>query len=120
LLEGDLLETLPEPVNIIVANLPYVREEELKRLAPEIRWFEPLLALDGGEDGLDKVRQFLSQSGDRLIPPGIILLEVGLGQAQEVKTIAEGYFSSLSIDVIPDLSGIDRVVRVGAVCSRRL
>ncbi len=112
LLKGNLLEPLPEPVNIIVANLPYVRKEDLNQLAPEIQWFEPLMALDGGKDGLDVIREFLCQSRDKLASPGIILLEVGLGQARRVRTIAEAYFSGKNIDVIPDLSGIDRVVRI--------
>lgn len=113
LLKGDLLEVLPEPVNIMVANLPYVRRGDIVGLMPEIREFEPLVALDGGEDGLDKVRRFLPQCRDKVTSPGIILLEVGLGQAQQVKTTAEGCFSSKSIiEIIPNLGGIERVVRI--------
>ncbi|RLC59349.1 MAG: peptide chain release factor N(5)-glutamine methyltransferase, partial [Chloroflexi bacterium] len=56
LLQGDLLEPLPEPVNVIIANLPYVKNHELRMLPPEIMNFEPSVALIGGEDGLNVIR----------------------------------------------------------------
>ncbi len=112
LLAGNMLEVLPEPVDLIVANLPYIRDSEMEGLSPEIRMFEPKLALAGGEDGLDKVRQLCRQAGDRLRPQGCLLIETGLGQGREVTTFLDSLFPSARITVIPDLSGIDRVVSV--------
>ena len=73
-LHGSLLAPLPGPVDLIAANLPYVMSAELPTLDPEVRLFEPHEALDGGEDGLDLVRELLTQVPDKLIPGGAVLL----------------------------------------------
>ena len=109
LLQGDMLHPLPEPVDIIIANLPYVREAELSQVGSA--GFEPLLALNGGVDGLDKIRQLCGQAGDRLCPQGSLLLEIGQGQATAVTALLSRLFPLAEIEVIPDLSGIERVVR---------
>ena len=106
LLQGDMLNPLPEPVDLIIANLPYVTEIEL----PQIAGFEPLLGLNGGWDGLKKIRQLCHQVGDRLCPEGCLLLEIGQGQVRAVTTLLCRLFPSAKIEVVPDLSGIDRVV----------
>ncbi|MFC2073197.1 peptide chain release factor N(5)-glutamine methyltransferase [Chloroflexota bacterium] len=108
LLEGDMLDPLPEPVDLIVANLPYVRESEL----PQINTvnFEPSLALNGGPDGLEKIRKLCTQIGDKLHPGGCLLLEIGQKQGGAVTTFLHNLLPSAEIEVTPDLSGIDRVV----------
>jgi len=106
LLHGDMLDPLPEPVDLIITNLPYVRELEL----PNPANFEPLLALDGGSDGLEKIRQLCRQVKDKLRPKGCLLLEIGQGQKRAVTTFLRSLFPSSKIEVAPDLSGIDRVV----------
>ena len=63
LAKGDLLEPLPEPVDLIVANLPYIPTSRIPTLQPEIQW-EPSAALDGGDDGLDLIRRLMSQAPD--------------------------------------------------------
>ena len=110
LLLGNMLEVLPEPVDLIVANLPYIRDSEIEKLSPEIQKYEPSLALAGGEDGLDKVRQLCRQAGDNLRPEGCLLLEIGQEQGEAVAAFLHSFFPSANVDVIPDLSGIDRVV----------
>jgi len=72
--------------------------------------FEPRLALNGGSDGLEKIRQLCSQAGNRLRPEGCLLLEIGQGQGKEVTTFLHSLFPLARIEVTPDLSGIDRVV----------
>ena len=113
LLQGNLLEPLPEAVDLIIANLPYVRELEL----PNSVNSEPLLALNGGSDGLERIRQLCSQLGNKLRPKGCLLLEIGQGQRRAVTTFLRSLFPSAEIEVAPDLSGIDRVVRL-ALTSR--
>ena len=110
LLLGNMLEVLPEPVDLIVANLPYIRDSEIEKLSPEIQKYEPRLALAGGEDGLDKVRQLCRQAGERLRPEGCLLLEIGQEQGEAVTAFLHSFFPSANVDVMPDLSGIDRVV----------
>ncbi len=108
LLEGDMLDPLPESVDLIVANLPYVREAELSRI--NTHGFEPALALNGGLDGLGKIRKLGSQIGDKLRSGGCLLLEIGQGQGEAVTTFLHSLFPLAKIEVTPDLSGIDRVV----------
>ena len=104
LLQGDLLDPLPEPVDLIVANLPYVKKTEI-----DTKNFEPQLALNGGSDGLDKIRQLCRQLNDKLLPEGCLLLEIGEGQRRTVTTLLRSLFPSAQIEVTPDLSGIDRM-----------
>jgi len=106
LLEGDLLSPLPEPVDLILANLPYVEERELSGAMK----FEPPLALNGGVDGLQKIRQLCHQLGGKLHPEGCLLLEIGQGQAVAVTKLLQSLFPGAKIEVSPDLSGIERVV----------
>jgi release factor glutamine methyltransferase len=108
LLRGDLLSPLPEPVSLIVANLPYVEEEEVSRRGPA--GFEPALALDGGGDGLKKIRALCRGLGERLRPGGSLLLEVGLGQSRKVAGLLGSLFPEAAIEITPDLAGIERVV----------
>jgi release factor glutamine methyltransferase len=108
LLKGNLLEVLPQPVDIITANLPYVRETDLHRTGPVSA--EPRLALDGGVDGLERIRQLCRQAGSKLRPSGHMLLEIGQGQAGAVTMLLRSLFPGARVDVLPDLSGIDRVI----------
>ncbi|HEY56344.1 MAG TPA: peptide chain release factor N(5)-glutamine methyltransferase [Dehalococcoidia bacterium] len=108
LLRGDLLSPLPEPVDLIVANLPYVGEEEVSRRG--LAGFEPALALNGGGDGLEKIRELCSGLGEGLCPGGTLLLEVGMGQSRTVAGLLHSLFPEAGIEITPDLSGIERVV----------
>jgi len=112
LLQGNLLEPLPRPVDMIVANLPYIKDCEFKDLSPEIRKFEPTIALAGGEDGLDKIQQILEQMPGKLNDEACFLLEIGQGQGEMVTSLIKSYSPQASIELIPDLGGIERVVKV--------
>ena len=112
LLQGDLLASLPEPVHIIVANLPYVPRPELEALPPEIRLHEPRGALDGGEDGLAAIRRLLAQAPAHLWPGGAILLEIGQGQGPAVAALSRQHFPAAAIVVHGDSGGQERVVAI--------
>ena len=105
LLQGNMLEPLPEPVDFIVSNLPYVREKEI-----DAGNFEPVLALNGGADGLESIRRLCYQIGGKLRPGGYLLLEIGQGQKRIISTLLRSLCPLAEIEVTPDLSGIDRVV----------
>jgi release factor glutamine methyltransferase len=113
LLQGNLLEPLSQPVDMIVANLPYIKDCEFKDLSPGIINFEPTTALAGGEDGLDKIQQILEQMPGKLNYGGCFLLEIGKGQGIEVTSLIKSYFPQASIELISDLGAIERVVKVG-------
>ena len=108
LLQGDMLEPLPEPVDLIVANLPYVKQSDLRQVNPAN--FEPPLALNGGSDGLEKIHQLCCQVSGKLCPQGCLLLEIGQGQGRAITTFLHSLFPSAKIEVTPDLGGIDRMV----------
>ena len=112
LLKGDLLEPLPEPVDLIVANLPYIPRERISGLQPEIQW-EPTEALDGGTDGLELIRRLLEQAADpessRLKDSGIIILELDPDQIPEVTSITNKLFPSAEISVELDLAQQERI-----------
>jgi release factor glutamine methyltransferase len=105
LLIGDMLSPLPRPVDFIAANLPYVRQSEI-----DAAGFEPLVALNGGQDGLDRIKQLYQQAAGRLHPGGSLLLEIGQGQSGAVTARLNSLFPTAKIEVTPDLAGIDRVV----------
>jgi len=112
LLQGNLLEPLPQPVDMIVANLPYIKDCEFKDLSPEIINFEPTMALAGGEDGLDKIQQMLEQMPGKLNYGACFLLEIGQGQGEMATSLIKSYSPQASIELISDLGGIERVVEV--------
>ena len=116
LLQGDMLDPLPAPIDLIVANLPYVRESELPPAGPANS--EPVLALNGGPDGMKKIRQLCSQVGHKLRPGGYLLLEIGQGQKKTVISLLKNLFPYAEIEITPDLGGIDRVVSLRLIDKR--
>jgi release factor glutamine methyltransferase len=88
-LQSDLLEALPERADVIVANLPYVTNQEYAELEPDIRDYEPRLALEAGDQGLDAIEQLLAQVKGYLKPDGAVLLEIGSGQSDDVSRLAK-------------------------------
>jgi release factor glutamine methyltransferase len=108
----DPLAPLPEPVDIITANLPYVSTDEWETLAPEIREYEPRSALDGGTDGLEVIRSLLETAGQHLHSRGTVLLEIGASQGAAVMTLARRHIERASVNVVPDYAGLDRVLVV--------
>lgn len=109
-LQGDLLAPLPEPVDLVAANLPYVTAEEWEVLPPEIRAHEPRAALDGGSDGLDHIRRLLDTACQYLRPDGTILIEIGASQGAAVTALARGARQGAEVVLCQDLAGLDRLV----------
>jgi release factor glutamine methyltransferase len=111
-LAGNLLEPLPLPVDMVVSNPPYVRRAELNGLAPEVSQYEPRLALDGGPDGLEVIRQLLPQAREKLKAGGSLLVEIGATQGSSVAQLARQHFSQADIQLKRDLAGRDRLLVV--------
>jgi release factor glutamine methyltransferase len=111
--QSDRFRQLPPGLqfDLMVANPPYIPTQEIETLAPEVREFDPKLALDGGSDGLDFYRYLASEAGQRLIPGGCLLLELGFGQSHEVTELfRKAGWTHESVE--KDLSGIERVLIV--------
>jgi len=112
LLQGNLSEPLPEPVHLIVANLPYIREADITELAPEIAKYEPCVALNGGISGLEVLEKLIAQSSARLLKSGAILLEIGYDQGRAVLELGKKYYPQADCSVDVDLSGTDRLATI--------
>ncbi len=112
LAQADLFEglpSLPSCYDLIVSNPPYIRSAEIVDLAPEIRDYEPRIALDGGPDGLVIVRRLVQDAGCRLTEQGVLALEVGFDETEETaQLLAQGGFDDVRVD--KDLGGRPRVV----------
>jgi release factor glutamine methyltransferase len=108
---ADLLEpagdTLPRP-DVVLANLPYVASAEVDERRGSLG-FEPRVALDGGPDGLDLLRRFLAELPEKAARRATAFLELGVGQVDTIRALAP---AGASVTVVPDLAGLDRVVRL--------
>ncbi len=117
--EGDLLKALPdgEKLDAIVSNPPYIPDAEKEKLQPEVRDFDPALALFGGPDGLSLVRKLLAQSKNRLKSGGVLLMEIG-PEASEDKILeaeATNYPWLTWSGILPDFYGKTRFVEYQAL-----
>lgn len=113
-LEANLL-ALPEDFqhqrfNLISANLPYIPHQTLIDLP--VSQFEPSLALDGGDDGLDLIQRFLAQAPGYLSPQGCLLLEIEAGQGETACALAKAAFPQAQAQLVRDLAGHDRLIEV--------
>jgi len=110
LVRSNLFQNIIGRYDMIIANPPYIPTEAIASLMPEVKNFEPVEALDGGEDGLDFYRQIVKESGQFLKSNGYLCLEIGHDQGGRVAFLMEenGY---RNVKVIKDLAGNARVVR---------
>jgi release factor glutamine methyltransferase len=107
----DLVSALAGPVDIIVANPPYVAEKEWDSLLPSVR-HEPPLALAGGPDGLSVVRRLVVDSPRLLRSGGALLIEIGAGQGSAAASLVRRILPGADVVVHPDLAGRDRVLEI--------
>ena len=107
--QTDLFENIRGRFNIIVCNPPYIRTEEVAALAREVKDFEPRIALDGGEDGLDFYRRLAKDINRYVARGGMLILEVGEDQAADVLRIFEKRDYAI---VVKDMEGKDRFLKI--------
>ena len=107
-IRGNLFDNITEKYDVIVSNPPYIRSREVLNLMPEVQQFEPLEALDGGEDGLDFYRKIVADTHRHLVPGGLLAFEIGYDQGQALTALLKkaGY---RNIEILKDLAGLDRV-----------
>lgn len=115
LLEGDLFAALSASVfpertfDVLVSNPPYIPTNVIETLEPEVREYEPRMALDGSRDGLAFYRRIAAEAGNYLNHGAAVYLEIGWDQGERVREILENA-GFLSLRVLPDAAGKDRVV----------
>jgi release factor glutamine methyltransferase len=103
---SDMFEAIEEKFDVILSNPPYIATAEIGTLDPVVRDFEPGAALDGGEDGLKFYRVIAAEAKNYLRAGGLIVLEIGAGQAEAVSALFAGY---ADVQVKKDIYGSDRI-----------
>ena len=107
--ESDLFENVTGVYDIIISNPPYIPTTDCNNLEKEVMDYDPLLALDGGVDGLDLVRRICEDSINYLAPNGLIYMEYGINQTDDIIALFEKNFDN--IEIVKDYSGIDRYIK---------
>lgn len=110
--QGHLLQPIIRPVDLIVANLPYIGTVEWPNLAESVRAFEPQVALEAGVNGLSLIQELLAQAPSQLRPAGAIMLEIGWRQGVAVLSLARRAFPEANVQLQSDLAGLDRFVTI--------
>lgn len=105
---GNLLQDKSKKWDLIVANLPYIAPEEIPTLSREVQ-FDPIMALDGGKNGLILIQKLIEQAPENLFEEGILLLEIGKGQEKEVIRLLE-MNNYCDILALPDYQGVIRLI----------
>ena len=108
-IQSDLFEKVRGKFDIIVSNPPYIPTATIETLQREVREYEPKLALDGGEDGLDFYRRIAEDAPKRLTRGGMLIMEVGEGEAKKVVKLFKNCNYSI---IVKDFNGIDRYVKI--------
>jgi release factor glutamine methyltransferase len=106
---SDLFENVEGVFDIIVSNPPYIPTKDLRDLELEVKDYDPILALDGGEDGLDFYRKIVEKLKYYLNDYGLIYMEFGVFQSEEIVKLLTPDFDN--IEVVKDYSGIDRYIK---------
>jgi release factor glutamine methyltransferase len=114
LLQGDLLAPLPEPVDVLIANLPYIGTEEMDIIAPDVKGYEPYLALFSGPQGLDLLYRFCQEAAQPgvLNPHAVLLLEIGYSQRESLGKLLHYLWPNAGIVYKKDYAGWDRIVQI--------
>ena len=111
LLQGDMLKPVKDRrFSAILSNPPYIPDADIEALEPEVKVYEPLGALAGGTDGLDFYRQLTGASSELIEDGGFLAMEIGIGQAEDLLSLAEQADCWQKTEVVKDLAGIERVV----------
>ena len=109
-MESNIFEKFKrKKYDMIVSNPPYIKRDVIPTLEVEVKDHDPMLALDGGEDGLDFYRVITEQAPEHLKKKGRLMYEIGHDQGQQVKELMENA-GFTDIEIIKDLAGFDRVV----------
>ncbi len=114
LLHGDLLSPLPEPVDVLTANLPYVGTDERDLLAPDVRAYEPHLALFSGTQGLDLLERFFleAQRSGKLKKHAVLIMEIGYQQRETLVHLLRNLWPQAKATFEKDYAGWDRLLKV--------
>lgn len=108
-IQSDLFESVTGSYDLIISNPPYITTEECGKLMPEVKDYEPMLALDGKEDGLYFYKKIIKEAKNYLNPQGMLAFEIGYDQGEAVKNLMEAQ-DFACVEIKKDLAGLDRLV----------
>lgn len=112
-IESDWLESVSGRFDLIVSNPPYIDSAVIPELSAEVKNHDPILALDGGTDGMDAYKIIFAQLRDFLTPGGIALFEIGYDQSRKISRLAEAHGLKL-VSIHPDSAGRPRIAEISA------
>jgi release factor glutamine methyltransferase len=107
--QTDLFSKVHGRFNVIVCNPPYIKSKDIAKLQKEVKNYEPRIALDGGEDGLDFYRRLAKEISRYIVRGGMLILEVGENQAEDVLKLFEKRDYAM---VVKDFAGVDRILKI--------
>jgi len=108
-IKSDMFESLKgEKFDVVISNPPYIKSQDVLNLQKEVKDFEPHLALDGGDDGYKFYKIIADNIKDYLTDSGILFLECGINQAEQIKNMISGF---KSVEIIKDYNGIERIIK---------
>ncbi|MBR3865034.1 MAG: peptide chain release factor N(5)-glutamine methyltransferase [Clostridia bacterium] len=107
--QSDLFENVQGKFDVIISNPPYIPTADIQTLDGEVKDFEPILALDGGLDGLDFYKRIANEASEKLNDNGYLFLEFGVGQASAIVELLKTNFTN--IEVKKDINGIERIIK---------
>ena len=113
-IKSDLFKEIKGEFDVVISNPPYIKSSDIKGLDLDVLK-EPILALDGGLDGLDFYRKIADNCYDYLVSGGYLFLECGYDQANDIKNIFETYNNYSKIEIIKDINGVDRILKIKRV-----
>ncbi len=108
LVKSDMFAEFKGKFNVIISNPPYIRQGDINGLQKEVKDYEPVSALDGGRDGLDFYKIIASEAKNYLAEGGALFLELGVGQAEQVKAM---FSKNYKVEIIKDINQIDRIIK---------
>ncbi len=108
-IQSNLFENITQKFDVIISNPPYIPTADIQTLDNEVKNFEPILALDGGNDGLDFYKKIAQNAGEKLNDNGYLFLEFGIGQASSIVELLTPNFTN--IEVKKDINGIERMIK---------
>ena len=108
LVKSDMFTEFKGKFNVIVSNPPYIKKDDITSLQSEVKNYEPITALDGGKDGFDFYRIIAEKAKDYLTQGGALFLEVGIGQAEQVKAMLS---KNYKVEIIKDIYQVDRIIK---------
>ena len=111
--ESDMFSKIfDRKFDVIVSNPPYIPSKDILGLQNEVKYYEPTMALDGGDDGLKFYKIIATNALSHLKENGIVLLECGYNQAREIAKLLDGF----EIEILKDYSGIERIIKARKKC----